>query len=286
MELDIVSSQKVNLSNIWDMTVMQEAGLIIVSGARYGNSETLFQFSLHEGLFIEKEIKPPYEHYLHLLCVNVAGREYLALSCVDCRDIQLMDLNKQKGFSAQSGSHMIRYVMKTAFSGERVLRMCQVNENRLFVQSDNDSVLELDTSTTIFTKVRTIRTGPVSGLCYVPDPYRLLIARDGGELRAFSSGDKKVVWRDRHSGHLLCLPSHDATLVADWSKNRVTILHPGLGSKIQIIQLPAYVRGIRALFLINSQIVVASEGQQQFMMRISFFSLTKVTTEHQEKVLI
>ena len=76
------------------MTVMREMGLIVVSTWQL----SLFQLSLQEGSLIEKEIQCPCEHYsLYLLCVQIAGHEYLALSCEECEDIKLMDLNKQKG---------------------------------------------------------------------------------------------------------------------------------------------------------------------------------------------
>ena len=134
--------------NIHDMTVMRETRLIVVSTWE----GSLFQLSLQEGHFIEKEIKRPCEHGVpvYLLCVQVEGSEYLALSCEWCETIKLMNLNKQKRSSSES--RLMQYKVITALSGEKVSRMCHGEKNRLFVLLLND-VLELDTSTTPFKKV-------------------------------------------------------------------------------------------------------------------------------------
>ena len=72
---------------------MRETGLIAMSTVK----GPLFQFSLREGRLIEEEIKRQCEHgYLYLLCARVTGHEYLALACFRCKNIKLMDLNKQK----------------------------------------------------------------------------------------------------------------------------------------------------------------------------------------------
>ena len=145
------------------MTVMRETGLIVVSTK--GWSRFLLQLSLQAGWLVDKQIQPPCEDTLSLECVQVAGWEYVAISCIDCRNIKLMNLNKQNPNSGPK----IQYEVITAFNGDWVGHMCQGEDNKLFVQSDNDTVLELDRSTTAFTKVRTINTGPTYSLCYVPD---------------------------------------------------------------------------------------------------------------------
>ena len=183
----------------------------------------------------------------------------------------------KKGILHQFGSSSsIQYEVITAFSGE-VSRMCQGEENRLFVQSSGDNVLELDTSTTTFTKVRTINTGAGFSLCYVPDPHRLFVVSDGNrdEVRVVSCDDDTVEWRvkkddDLNPGHLLYIPSHDAILVEDWKKNRVVVFNSGTGSQIQSITLPDNVHKIGGMCLFNDQIIVASEGDGG---RISYFSL-------------
>ena len=256
------------------MTVMRETGLSVVS-TQLGY---LYQLSLQEGRLIEKQIQHPCKHsYVYLLCVQVAGREYLALSCVRCRDIKLMVIPKRKkGIMLRFGSgSSIQCEVITAFSGEEVERMCQGEENRMFVLSSG-GVLELDTSSTTFTKVKIMNIGYSSyyiGLCYMPDPHRLLVVSDGNEVRAVSCDDNTVVWKvkkddDLNPGPSLCIPGHNAILVADWPKNRVVVLNPGTGLRIQTITLPNNVYKIRGMCLFNV-IIVESEGNGR---RISYFS--------------
>ena len=254
---------------------MRETGLVVLSTLR----GTLHQLSLQEGRLIKKEIKHPCKHgvpAVYLMCVQVAGREYLALSCKMCRNIKLMNLNKQK--ENGSKSKLLQYEVITALCGENVYDMCQGEENRLFVQSGHFDVLELDTSTTTFTKLKTIYIGStvaLYGLCYVPDPHRLLVVCFLGEVRAVSCDDNTVVWRakkdkDLKPGRLLYIPSHNAILVADWRKNEVVVLNSGPGSQIQSITLPHNVYEIRGLCLFNDQIIVASGVYGR---HISYFSL-------------
>ena len=253
--------------NIHDMTVMRETGLIVVNTWQ----GFLFKLSLQEGHFIEKEIKRPCEHGVpvYLLCVQVAGIEYLALSCVQCRDIKLMNLNKQKGSSSES--QLMQYEVTTTLSGEFVSHMCHGEENRLFVLLLHDVVLELDTSTTTFTKVRYINTGWGHGLCYVPDPHRLLVVSYDNEFHAVSCDSNKEVWRvkhgDLHPGKFACATTHESIIVADRYSKKVVILNSSTGPWLQSIQLPINVCEIRGLCVYSHQLIVYSES------RISYFSL-------------
>ena len=186
-----------------------------------------------------------------------------------------MNLSKQKGSSSES--QLIQPEVITASSIEMVRRMCHGEENMLLVQSSYGDVLELDTSTTTFTKVRTINTsGSVSGLykglCYVPHPHRLLVTNDDdGGVRAVSCDDNKEAWRvkndDFYAVNLAYTPTHESIIVADGSRNKIVILSPSNGSRLQSIQLPNNVREIRGLCVYNNQLIVCSPR------RISYFSL-------------
>ena len=108
-----------------------------------------------------------------------------------------MDLNKQleplTGNDKGQSSHELKKNQNdviTAFSGEDVYRMVQGEENRLF-----GKVLELDTSTTRFTQVKTINTGWGHDLCYVPDPHRVLEFSSEKGLHVVSCDDKNIVCR-------------------------------------------------------------------------------------------
>ena len=272
IQLDLISSHKVDLPNIWSMTVMRETGRIVVSTW----DSYLLQLSHQKGsITIRKDIKLPCEHiFLYLLCLQVAGREYLALSCGDCKNIKLMNINKQR----PSSDSQIEYEVITAFSGEEVYRMCHGEENRLFVLLGNDTVLELDTSTKTFIKVKTIdiRDGPFS---YVPEPHRLIVVSDKNETCAVSCDDNKVVWKLQKDegfdpGHSRYTPSHKVLLVADWSKNKVVVLEPGTGLLIQSITLPDDdVCKIRGLCLFNDQVIIGSSKMKYGTEHISHFSL-------------
>ena len=157
--------------------------------------------------------------------------------------------------------------------------MCQGEENRLFVKSSRDTVLELETSTTTFTKLKTINIGSTVmryGLCYVPDPHRLLVFSDDKVVRAVSCDDDTIVWKVKHAndpGCSLYIPSHNTILVADWMKNRVVILYPDRRLEMQSITLPGYEGKIKWLYLLNDQIIV---GDQEFLENkstISYFSV-------------
>ena len=256
------------------MTVMRETGLIVVSTWQ----GFLFKFFLlQEGRLFGNQVESPCEHDVYLLCVRVAGREYLALSCIGCRDIKLMNLTKQHRGPTHSYSCISQSEVITAFSGECVHSMCQGEENRIFVLSGDD-VLELDTSTTIFTELKTIHTDLSvfrNNLCHMPDPHRLLVVSDWNEVRAMSCDDNKVVWRvtkgeDFSPSHSLYIPDHNAIIIADWVKNRVVVIDPLSGSYRQTIQLPDYVCEIKCLCFFRDKIIVASKKGK---MCISYFSL-------------
>ena len=258
------------------MTVMRETGLIVMSA----EGGYLFQLLLQEGRLIEKQIKCPCQHkYLYLLiyilCVQVAGQEYLALSCSKCRNIKLMNLNKQKVNSSES--KLLQYEVITAFSGEMVQRICHGEENRLFVRSSAD-VMELDTSTTTFTKVRTINIsglgiGFYNYLCYVPHPHRLLVTTGNGdnEVCAVSCDDSKKAWRveseELYAGNLAYTPTHESIIVTDGFRNQIVIFSPSNGSRWQSIQLPNNVYEIQGLCVYNHQLIVCS------IFGITYFSL-------------
>ena len=248
------------------MAVMRQTGLIVVITL----NKTLNQLLPQEGRLIRKGIKHPCNHGVPLLCVQVAEREYLALSCWMSRNIRLMDLDKQTGNISES--QLIRYEVITAFSGGMVHRMCHGEENRMFVLS-GIAVLELDTSTITFTKVRSISTsGSVFGvykdLCYVPDPHRLLVVTYKNEVRA-TSCDNKIVWTTECKHDLLYSPIHGVIL--SLYKNKIVVLNPDTGSEIQSIELPDEVRNIRALCLFNNQIIMASHRKGGGC--ISYFNL-------------
>ena len=262
------------------MAVMRETGLIVVSTWE----GSLFQLSLQEGHLVKNQIERPCKHDVHMLCVKVTEREYLALSCYYCKNIKLMDLNKTSVVYAQK----VKYELITAFSGEKVERMCHGDENRILVRSFN-YVLELDTSSKAFMKTKIIKPSTSGNfvsrhlfpdICYMPDPHRLIYICERDHINVVSCNDNKFEWlvaRDRnlyYLGNLLYAPSHDVILVADRDKNKIVLFSTGLGSQTRhYLTLPDDICNIRGLCCFNNQVITASGEVGSGKQRISYFSL-------------
>ena len=112
------------------------------------------------------------------------------------------------------------------------------------------------------------------GLCYVPDPHRLLVVCDSDKVRAMSCDDSKEAWKvetRKGLGYLLYAPRHKTIFVTFDVQfdSRFVVLNPSNGVEIQSIPLPDNMHEIQGVCLFNDQTVVASEGGQ-----ISYFSLT------------
>ena len=245
---------------------MKETGMIVVCT----RERSLYQLSRQEGRLNKKYIKPSCEHHACLLCVEVAGREYLAVSCKWCETIKLMNLNKQKRSSSES--QLIE--LKTAFRGEKVDHMVQGEESMLFVDVGG-VVLELDTSTKPFAKVRTIRSDEdLCALCYVPDPHRLLVVSGHYKVCAVSRDNNNIAWTTEYRRHFLYISSYDVILAVNATVNvnvnDVAVMNPETGSELQSICLPDSVREIRGLCLFKNQIIVACEAWGG---NISYFNL-------------
>ena len=97
-----------------------------------------------------------------------------------------------------------------------------------------NDVLELDTSSKAFIKVKIIRTStsrnvvlrhPFPDLCYVPDPHRLIYICERDHTNVVYCDDNESEWLVKrvrnlsYPGSLLYVPSHDVILVADMDKN-------------------------------------------------------------------
>ena len=135
----------------------------------------LFVFSPQGGTLKEETmIKPVCQHKLsHLLGLPVGWKEYLAVSCSECKDIKLWDLTTEK--------------TTVAFSGKPVGVMCG-GWHKLFVHVvGKDQVLQLDCSTNTFIQTKKIKTGTrgLYDICFIPRPIRFIVAcgEKGGQGR-------------------------------------------------------------------------------------------------------
>ena len=193
---------------------MGETGHIVVYGLKkFGWYFYIFS-RRGDGLKEEGRIKSPcYHGSFCLLNLIVLWKEYLAIACYDCKDIKLIDLKTQD--------------VVTAFSGEEVYKMCS-GWHKLFVSiHGTDQVLELDTSSTAFTKVRTFSSGHGGfyDMCYAPHPLNLLVTTGQGTIAAVDCTTGELAWTndDQVEGkeimprQVVFLPRQNAVFVSEFS---------------------------------------------------------------------
>ena len=239
-----IFTHDLNVTALVDCTVIKQTGNIIVSGQRSRKDLcTISMLSQQKGggdLRQDKQQwETPCKHKVNLLGLQILWKEYLAISCLMCEDIKLMDLN----------SNLQETVV---FKGRQVLRMCK-GWHKIYVHVLRpNQILELDCSTTSFTLIKSIDIGAKkypNDFCYMPSPVKLFAFcysnpyKNGIDCTKFDSGE--TIWfndgvDDRRitPSALLYLPYHRALLAADRKNRRVFLLDPGTGSHLQTIRLP------------------------------------------------
>ena len=224
---------------------------------------TPFNLNCKKVIYDKFEIPCKHSGRVGLLSVEVTGKELLAFSCSKCRDIKLVDL--------QTTNVMM------AYNGEKGM-MCKGEENSLFVEASYDQVLELDCTHPVLRKRKTINTtisGYLKGMCYVPSPYRSLVASNGQEVVSVACDNNAVTWR-RKQGSFYSEPHglfyskmHQAILLADGSLGRILVLDPRTGTVSQAIKLSGM--GDRELCLSDDQLIV--RHNISLRKHISFYSV-------------
>ena len=265
---------------------LKKTGQMVVSQKKNNKGPwSLFLLTLGEEGLIEKRIKSPCKHAVHLLNIPVKGQEHIALCCVKCGAFKIMNISKSIGEDSSDHSDEIKYEISSAFDKVLVHRICQGELNRLYVLSKSDKIIELNTSTVPFKEVdrSSIRTKIKSNLyrdlCYVPDPHKIIIVSDGITVHGISCDSKKIIWtlEDRVDGRkidlhdLLYLPDRQIALVADGENRRVLVLDPISGSHRQTIELPGDWGEIKRLCIQGNQVVLLDVSDHGA--KISFFSL-------------
>ena len=147
---------------------MRKSGEIVCVSEKTGGSSLWFYMIQQGGSFDKKKIKFPCPHdvhSLHWLFIQVMWREYLAISCYKCKDIKLSDLDTMK--------------LTTAYSDEQEMHRMSKGWHKMYVHVPS-GFLELDCTSTKFTKIRQIETqrGEMkycTDLCYVPPPHNLIV---------------------------------------------------------------------------------------------------------------
>ena len=264
MEMKLLSSNDMDLQKWLGWTVMREKGKVVVSGIRDG-VRSLFVFSPQfGGALRERRLQTPCGHSVDdLLCLQIAGQEYLAVACWECKDIKLIIIGEK-----------VKEVPISAFSGEKVEKMCKEEKNRLFVSvtSSEGRILELDCSSTDFKEVRILSTGlDPHSLCYV-SPRNLLFVcgYDHKSTKVTRCNDTAKNWafKKEYDGKMInprgfvYLRRHDRLLVADGVNSRVLVFNPSNGDYELTIDMTdpkigrSNVGSIRRMLLYNGQIIM------------------------------
>ena len=249
---------------------MKKTGKVVIKGRTSEFSPYfLHVYTLHGKKLVHEKFKIPCKHKgrVGLLSLVISEIEYLAFSCSECRDIKLLDLQTMD-------------IIK-AFSGETpLMRMCEGEGNTLYVEVSDGQILELNCTNTQFHLKKIIGLGikgHLKGLCYVPSPYRFLVASgDNKEVVAISFDTNRMVWErppyfsDSDPYGVYYSNEHRTLLLADGFINKIFVLDPGTGSTVQGISLSG--RGdIKALDFSGDQLVV--RNSTCFKKQISFYKL-------------
>ena len=104
-------------------------------------------------------------------------------------------------------------------------------------------------------------SGYFKGMCYVPSPYRSLVASNGQEVVSVACDNNAVTWK-RKQGSFYSQPHglfysemHQAILLADGSLSRILVLDPRTGTVSQAIKLSG-MGDIRELYISDDQLIV------------------------------
>ena len=264
-ELKLLSTHDAGVDR-WSpgFTVMPQSGHVIVNGKEVEDAPWyLLVFSLKDGKLNGKKISSSCGHtYVTFLsALIVDGREKFVVSCWECDDLKLLDL--------QTGG------WSTAFKGCKPYALCSGGSGTIFIQSRKDrSILQLDATSSVFKgPVRTLHTHIIClAMCYIPPPVNALVLSDGfsSKMVALSVERYALLWElQREKGGvyhateegvldrtgLLFHPEYNVLFVADGIRRRVLIVDPGTGGLIQTIDLPD-MGNINALGLYKDQIVM------------------------------
>ena len=265
IELKLLSTQDVALYFRAHLVLMRTTGEIVF--VRF--KENLYLYTLQlDGSLNKKKIKLPCHHYLSLLFIQILWREHLAISCSSCKDIKLLDMETLE--------------VTTAFSDDiEVGKMCR-GWHKLFVEVPS-GFLELDCSSTKFTKIREIKSGKAgppdgSDIHYIPPPHKMVVftwmperySSAGGAIHASSIDEpNKTTWHfsDKEVDGKMIAPKcvlyssrHDALIVLDRENRTVWVLNPGTGEVLQDIEIEINYDfdGRLKGFLWGSQLVIFS----------------------------
>ena len=250
VELKLLSTEKVDIESRLDWVLMRTTGEIVrfrpeeKEGDQFLCFYTLQKLTKQVESLDKKKIKWPcdsnHKNDLSFLFIQILWKEYLVISCKVCKDIKLVNLETIE--------------MTTACSDDQPLGNMRKGWHKIYVQVPS-GFLELDCSSTKFTKIRDIRTNTYNyDWCYMPHPYNIMVTawgepfQKGGKIRATSRDEpNETMWRmnDKEVAGTVITPErvfyssrHDALIVLDVKNKTVWALDAGTGEVIQSIDVP------------------------------------------------
>ena len=218
-----------------------------------------------DGKQVETRMDAPCQHlyqYISLITLVHNGKELLAVSCRECKDIKLVDMETKQ----------VTPVFKSPT--DSLWRMCSGTGGSLFVSFKSGNLLQLDSS---FNVTNTFDLNG-SRICYLPPPHNTLVIKNQCELRAVSLQDGHQVWSRlwmKCTTDMLYCPQQDVLLVSLWRKPWFCVVNPMDGSMVQTFEIPN-IPHIRAMCLCNDQIVMVKQSEVTGDWHVSYYRLKRI----------
>ena len=242
---------EVKLKDCQGFTIMRETGLLVTCAQKNKDEPYYLYFFTMQGKQIKRKLDCLCSHNsYHLLNIFVHNQEYLAVGCMGCQDIKLLNLKTHK-------------VTKAFSARDIVFSMSNGESDRLYIHCSR-KILELDCSDLIFKTIQTMSVDSIFSTCmfYVPSPHSLIIVTNSldSKFEAMSTQSKKLVWKSDRIGGGKVQPagcifflSHNTILVSDQFVNRIVAINPTDGSQIKTIPVED-IRPPHSLCLYNDQV--------------------------------
>ena len=273
MELEVLSSHDTNVFQTGRFRVLPSSGDVVVQARATEFADWKFYiYKLKYGHLQRRSIKGSCDHSLvgccDLLALFIDGQEIMAISCVKCEDLKLVDPDTGETTVVYKS---IKYKPYT---------MCHGDAGRLWVQSCTDGfpVIELSCSQRTFTETgRTVLPCSKSYyMCCLPPPNQGLMFSNHKDERVWAvSPFGSVLWEFRSSpSALLGLVFSHVILVADYWNGRITVLRPSDGSLVGTLPVPDRLEDPYEICLYRNQLVILSGKVHLHRSKICFCRIT------------
>ena len=269
------------------MTVVPSSGDVMFLGkSNDGDMCAIYAYVGEKKRWMVKSLKELCTHTsgVHLLSLEVKGREHLAVSCWECGNIRILELYPQVGYSSKDSLKVLshwRYNPGYMIHGE---------VDSMFVHMVySNKVLELGYDT--FTRLNETTIPEISPrchtLCYVPKPSRTLVAYSPSQnvITSVSVLRNKTVWKVNCGTdeflyppkYILYSKEREVLLVYDGSTGFL-LLDPQTATPIMKASLPQ-MGTILELRIWKDQLIVVKELKSkptEIVRNLSFLSLSYI----------